>query len=257
VKKPIVFGCTLLIAVSVGDLIAQNRPAETERVITDDVTRAAKEAKVEINQGLLEAFADSASSQREAFTRVLSTVPKEVRVTRLASYLAAKVEAKSTPRSASLTANDLGDFHWGYIARDIRYSPMRLESPKTAKLLSVESTDGQYTFGIKAETIKPGAVVLLPAATGQGAANFTVTFDLGDRKALWTGSPVGGQVSVVAAGTSKGCEIFVNSKPPSATVYFNGKEWYAVTNTSAVRDPGTWEVICGFRNTKIGMSKES
>ena len=42
--------------------------------------------------------------------------------------------------------------------------------------------------------------------------------------------------------SSAGCVIYVYSSPSSAKVFFNGREWYAPTATSSVRDPGIWEV---------------
>jgi hypothetical protein len=208
--------------------------------VAEDVTKAAKEANVQTTALLLDAFVQAATRQTAAFTQVYATVPKDQRVARLAKYLTAKVNVR--PGSTSLTGKDLGDFHWGYIARDTKYAPLRLESSEPAKLLTVESTGVAFDFSVKSESIKPGTVILFPTAPGQEGGNVSAAFELGNRKALWSGDLTGGNVKVVSATTSRGCEIFINSTPTKATVYFNDKKWYERTNTSAVRDPGSWEV---------------
>jgi len=242
-KMSIISVIALLISVSVGSLEAQDHQAGAEAIrkkISEDVTIAAKEANIGANAALIEAFVDVGSSQIGSFRQVYASVPKNDRVARLAQYLTAKAQIGGIP--ANVTINDLGDFHWGYIARDMKYSPLRLETSKAVKLLTVESTGGPYNFSVKSESIKPGTVILFPTAPAQELVNVSATFKLGNQKAIWTGNPEAGKLKVVSATTSKGCEIFINSVPPKAAVYFNGKEWYARTNTSAVRDPGSWEV---------------
>ncbi len=251
----ILFSLTLLGAVAAESAVAQDgRPVvETAKLeIADDVRRAATTAKVEPNDRLVRAFADSAYGQSDALALVYSTVLKDDRVVRLARYLTAKAEAKASLPVTSVTADDLGDFHWGYLARDVRYSPARLESVKGAKfkLATLESSGIQYNFGAKGQPIHPGSAVLLPVAMGESAGTVTLTFDVGNRKALWTGSTDARQFSVAAASTSQGCEIHVNSVPPEATVYFNGREWHRLTNTKSVHAPGTWEVVVRLQGRK-------
>lgn len=244
-KRSIILGLGLVIICSFGGLTAQDTmalPAEQKQKLIDDLASAAKEARIEFNDQLVKAFTDSALSQKKVFTHIYDTIPKDVRAKRFARYLAAKSEAKTSLPPSSTTEIDLDDFNWGYLARDIQYSPMRLDSAKAAKLRIIESVGEKYIFDIKAKGIKPGNVVLLPVVSDQGRGYVTVTFDLADSKALWTGLPTGGQLKVVAAETSKGCEILVNSDPPEAAVYFNGEKWHEITNTSAVQDPGNWEV---------------
>lgn len=259
-KKASVYGLSLVIVCSFVAFTAQDSRAEPEALtheVTDDLAQAAKEARVQFDDKLVKSFAYSVSSQSKSFTQVYNTVPKDARVTRLARYLTAKSKAKTGFPSTSMIGIDLSDFHWGYIASDFQYSSMRLDSAKTAKLRSVESSGEQYIFGMEAEGIKPDSVVLLPVATDQGGANVTAMFDLGNAKALWTGSPSSGHLKVVAAGTSKGCEIFVKSTPPKAVVYFNRKEWYEPTNTSVVQDPGSWEVLVRLQGYKEWREQRS
>jgi hypothetical protein len=251
-KKKIFYGLALLILCLFGGANAQSTagPLERKHEVNDDLIQAAKKARVELNDELLKAFTDSASSQNEAFRQVYAGVPKDARVTRLARYLAAKSEANSSFASMGVMSLDLSDFHWGYLAHDIQYSPMRLDSVKAAKLHSMESSGEKYIFGSKGESIKPNNLILLPVLNGQQGTKVTATFDLGNAKALWTGGPAGGHLKVAAPATSKGCEIFIKSTPSNAAVYFNRKEWYQTTDTSAVRDPGSWEVVVRLEGYK-------
>lgn len=243
-KLPIYSVLTLFVALSVSNLSAQDYKTEAEmnkKRVAEDVTQAFKKANVQGSASLFNAFADTASRQTATFEQVYATVPRDQRVTRLAHYLAEKV--KASPATATLTYSDFGDFNWGYIVHDIGYLPLRLESSGPAKLLTLESVGGRYEFSAKGISIKPGTVILFPTAPGQELAIVSATFELANQKALWTGSPAVGTLKIASAMTTRGCEIFVNSNPPKAAVFFNGKEWYRRTNTSAVHDPGSWEVI--------------
>jgi hypothetical protein len=213
----------------------QLEPGKIKVEVSEEVRQAATDANVIVNPRLVHAFVDAASSQDAAFAGIYGSVPKNVRVARLARYLTAKEIA--SPSIPGGSVRNLSDFHWGYLARDINYASARLETPKEAKLLRVESPGGPYDFSTESEKIKPGMAIVLPAV------NMTATFEIGDKKAMWTGNPADGIVKVVAASTSQGCEIVIRSKPSAAAVYFNSKEWYRPTDTSAVRDAGTWEVI--------------
>ncbi len=259
-KIPIVLGFSLLITLPVENLIAQERQPESGALgvkVVEEVTRAANAAKVKADEPLLRAFADAASGQATDFAYVYNTVPTDVRVARLAGYLTAKAAARTHPPSGGVTSDDLKDFHWGYIAKNNKYSPIRLQSPKPARLVSVESMKDLYVFALKEPWIQPNAVFLLPTAVDPMDPNVTVTFVIDNAKAAWTGIPAHGRLTVMVAGTSKGCEIYVNSVPIGAAVYFNKKEWHARTNTSSVRDPGTWEVILrldGHREWRVERS---
>lgn len=253
-KVGLALGLTGVFAVVAGTLMAQDRPTEVSALraeVAADIRQAASRAGVEGSDLLVIPFVDSAVSQKETFAQVYSTVARDVRVNRLARYLSAKAAAKSSPPSARVSGDDLADFHWGYVARDIEFSSVRLDSPKPAKLVSVESPDGRYAFAaVKPTEFKPGSKILLPVSAGQSGENLTLTFALGDAQALWTGSPKAGPLSLTAAATSKGCEVLVNSKPDKASIYFNGKEWHELTNTAVVHDPGTWEVIVRLKGYK-------
>ncbi len=250
----IISGLALMITISGNDLLAQERRAETETLrasVAEDVTLAAKQANLKSNDRLVTAFIDAAASQKMEVERVYAAVPKDVRVERLARYLRAKAATKTDLSPGSITPDDVTDFHWGYIAHDVEFSPMRVVGPKSARLRSVESTGSSYAFMRRGQEITPGEVFLLPTAARPAEADLAVTFELGNARMVWTGRPAGGgPLTVMAARTSRGCEIFINSIPTGAIVYFNGKEWYTRTNTSSVRDPGTWEVtlrLDGYR----------
>lgn len=244
-----IFVFSVLFPSGIAHTLAQETPPATERVtleVKDDVSRAAIAANVTFSDAWLSGFVDSAADQPIAFDKVYKSVPRDVRVARLARYLMAKgvLEGKPPSRRLTLTEKDLGDFHWSYVGRDTVYSKVQMKSASPAKLLFVDTTDGQYQFGKQAFEIQPGGVILVPRTSTKGDSTSTLQFDLGDnKKALWTGDPDAGQLVIVAAGTTKGCEIFVNSRPDKATVYFNGSKWYVTTNTSSVRPAGRIEVV--------------
>ncbi len=250
-KLPIYSVLTLFVALSVSNLAAQDYKTEAEmnkKRVAEDVTQAFKKANVQGSALLLNAFADTASGQTATVAKVYATVPRDQRVTRLAHYLAAK--AKASPAFINLTYSDFSDFNWAYIVHDIGYLPLRLESSGPAKLLALESIGGRYEFSAQGTSIIPGAVILFPAAPGQELAIVSATFELANQKALWTGSLSVGILKIASTMTTRGCEIYVNSTPPKAAVFFNGKEWYRRTNTSAVHDPGSWEVTVRLKKYK-------
>lgn len=243
-KMSIISAIALLVSFSVGNLEAQEHLSDTKMIrstISEDVKMAAKAANIWDNASLIEAFVDLGSSQIDSINQVYKSVPKKGRVARLAQYLTAKDKIGGIP--VMVTSNDLGDFHWGYLAGNTKYLPLILDSPMAAKLVKIESDSDRYGFLAKGEGFRPGTAILIAVVSGQENAKMSATFELGDRKALWTGNPTEGVLKIVYAKTSRGCEIYVNSKPPQATVYFNGNEYYKQTNTSAVREPGLWEVI--------------
>jgi PEGA domain len=249
-KIPLSSLLMLVFATCSDNLVAQTLLPEisNERsMIGEDVKQAAIEAKVKIDPALLNAFVNAAKSQTLDFNGVYKSVPRDIRITRLARYLS----ARDSTTEGLTQLSTVRDFQWGYLARDLGYAPVRLETVKEAKLLRIESADGPYEFSSDYGNIRPGGPIVLPEMY------MTATFSIDDKKAYWTGRPKVGTLQVVPASTSRGCEIFVISNPSEATVLFNGKEWYARTNTSSVRDPGTWEVIVRRNGYKEWRSQRS
>ncbi|HXF65696.1 MAG TPA: PEGA domain-containing protein [Burkholderiales bacterium] len=237
----------LLAVAYISNLSAQNQQevVTLKPEVAEEVSLAAAKAKVEANPFLIGGFVNAASNQKGAFGNVYNNVPKDVRVARLARYLSAKQVANAESFPSGGPIRTVGDFHWGYLTREVSFAVARLDTPMEAKLLRIESPAGLYDFAHAGQTIKHGMAFVMPAG------DLTATFDLGAKKAIWTGNPSAGIVKVVAARSNQGCEIFVKSKPSGAAVYFNGKEWYQRTDTSSVRDPGTWEVVVklqGYRD---------
>jgi hypothetical protein len=89
-----------------------------------------------------------------------------------------------------------------------------------------------------------GSAIVLPLLGNE------LTFEgkSGDSRVAWTGVGLMPNTGAIEASVAKssasteGCEIYVTSKPAGAAVTFNGKRYYRSTNTSSVRDPGTWVV---------------
>jgi len=175
---------------------------------------------------------------------VYRTVPSDVRVLRLSRYLSAKA-ATSSGAATEVMRGELPDFHWDYIARELRYAPIKYQGVTPASLISIESGNDRYVFPRDMRSVvKPGAALLLPTSL-KGSNEFTVTFAFDMGRGLWTGTAAHGVMRVAAARDSRGSEILVNSEPPEATVYFNGKPWRELTNFTrpVIQEPGIWEVL--------------
>lgn len=245
-KISILIDLALLAATYVSNVVAQSQleVSTSKPKVAEEVRLAGTNARVETNPLLIEGFVSAAANQKGAFAGVYRNVPKDVRVARLASYLTAKELANAGVSSSGGPRMAVGDFHWGYLTHELSYAAARLEAPVDAMLVRVDFHSGLYEFSDSGQKIRPGTALVMPAV------DLTATFELGNRKAVWTGNPAGGIVRVVAASTNRGCEIFVRSKPSNAMVYFNGKEWYRRTDTSSVRDAGMWEVVVKLEGYK-------
>ena len=267
---------TAILILSLGsNFNAQSDQSEDEmlrNMISEDVNIASKEANIEANESLLKAFVDIGFSQKSSAKQVYASVPKNVRIARLAYYMLTKAQVGGMP--SNVTSDGLGDFHWGYIAKNTKYLPFRLDSPGTAKLVRIEYVNGLFDFYTKGIGIQPGTALLVPTFSDQVNANVSATFELGDHKALWTGNPhrsstfemdeykplgsadsIGNVLKVGYSETRKGCEIYIYSQPPQATIYFNDKKYHEPTNTSSVRVPGIWEVVVHRKGFKEWRDK--
>lgn len=241
-NRVFLYGLTILLMLNGERTVAADDAGALKALrdeISAEVSQAAKEAQIEMNANLRQAFIDAASRQSADALHVYKTVPKESRINRIAEYLAAKKDVEPMSR-LSVGA----DFHWGYVGRDLHYSPVRLRSAGPVTLQIVESRGTIYS-PYKGGTIKPGEKFILPSERPYDVkgTEITVTFNVGESKGYWSGSPSSAaDVYIKTAGTTRGAEIFVNSNPSGAKVYFNRREWYQLTNTSSVRDPGIYEV---------------
>ncbi|MBW1915561.1 MAG: PEGA domain-containing protein [Deltaproteobacteria bacterium] len=265
---------TLLILLSVSNLAAQdhNNLSESDKQkISEDLTLAAEKANISTDDWLLKALYNSAHSQLKFYRHVYKNVKQEQRVDRLSQFLTTKEQF--TFVSDTYYAHHMDDFHWRYIENDIKYSPFKLDSSTAAKLVKVEFEGKQYDF-LNDKGIQPGSIILLPAISDQEGANCSATFQLRNQKALWTGwtgrthvrehiAPIWPKFSsttdlkLATTWTRRGCEIYINSEPSNATVYFNGEEWYSKTNTSAVLDTGSWEIKICLEGYKDWIEKRS
>jgi hypothetical protein len=237
-----------LVVMFSAEVAAQNRQAAGEANaarVAGDVREASAAARVPVDQSGVAAFVSSAKMQGNPSRDVYRTVPSDVRVSRLSRYLSAKA-ATSSGMSSVVTPEDLPDFHWGYIATDVRYAPIKYQGATPASLLSIESGDSKYVFPATRDTrsyIQPGSAVLLPMSFN-GSNEFTVTFAFDMGRGVWTGMAADGVMRVAASRDSRGCEIVVNSRPDKATVYFNGNQWRELTDTRPViQEPGIWEIL--------------
>jgi hypothetical protein len=168
-----------LVVMSSAEVAAQNRQAAEEvnaARVAGEVREASAAARVPIDQSGVAAFVRAAKMQGNLSTDVYRTVPSDVRVSRLSRYLSAKA-AISSGITAVVTPESLPDFHWGYIATEVRYAPIKYQGATPASLISIESGDSKYVFPTRdaRSHIQPGSAVLLPMSL-KGSNEFTVTF---------------------------------------------------------------------------------
>lgn len=238
------FGFAILAVMFAGNGAAQDNEASNAVRVTADVRQASAVAGVPVDQSGVAGFLKAAKIQGPVTANVYGLVPSNVRVQRMSRYLTAKAMASREASTQGVKLQDLPDFHWDYIAKDVGYAPVRYQSTMPASLVRIESADTKYEFQKEGVAqLTPGAVVLLPI-TMKDNDQFTVTFAFDKGIGIWTGTPDVEVMRVSTATDSRGCEIVVNSRPDKATVYFNGKPWREVTNTRPViLQPGTWEVV--------------
>lgn len=238
---------------------AQVVPGQTTQVFIRDLKLAERAANVDVDDGAEQALLASANQQVVSFSGLFLNVPTETRVLRLANYLSAKSEAKSKAgKFGTIFKSDIFDFNLGLLAQDYTFYPVRVQGVLGARLEQLEAPGMNLIYKNAAEYL-PGedSMLLLPLPKDVEMKPVTVTFSSRESKLLWTGNASSRWIQLVAAGTSKGCEIDVSSTPSGATVVFNGREWRHPTQTKSVHDPGRYEVIIrknGFkewRETKV------
>ncbi|MCK6429601.1 MAG: PEGA domain-containing protein [Burkholderiaceae bacterium] len=249
----------------VGPDQAQERASdisEPAATLEAEVKLAVRMAKLKPDDHLASRFGQIAVGQKDEFNRIHKATTKDERVDRLARYLSAKAAAKGDVTGTLYVGpSDLGDFHWAYLERDITYSPTRfVDSSATLKVLrlkSIEVPGIRYEFGATGLAIESGQAFVLPRVAGQEYGKVTATFEGAGVHALWTGSTSATTVTVAAPTTSQGGEIHVNSSPPGAEVYFNGRRWHRLTNTKSVHDPGTYEVVIRLAGHREWRTKQA
>jgi len=221
------------------NLTAQNSNyniTDIEDQVTKDITLASRKSKLQVDPNLLVgAFLEKGRIQKIQLKMVYDSVPRKQRIEVLANYLKEKSQIKELKFGFSI--DELNDFHWAYLASDIKFTAVQLKSVKASKLVKIETHNSTYDFlGIE-KPIQPGGPFLMPIMP-----NINATFESGVQLSMWTGNPSLNDLFVPYASTKRGCEIHIKSIPDNATVFFNKKKWYRTTNTSAVHKPGTWKV---------------
>lgn len=224
--------------------------------VWEDVGAAADIAKVRPKDQWSRAFKGTADQQPGAVAHAYDAMSSEARVKGLADFMI--VKSLNRPASA-LTPSDLYDFHWGYVGKGFKFYPVRLTGFEdiAAQLQSVEVGGSKYEFGENGHSVRGADAMVLPSDARGIVQDVTVTFEIGTRKAVWTGRPAGGIVEVSPATTSQGCEIHVRSDPGGATVFFNGTQWHRRTETKSVHAPGEWEVIVRLDGYKEWRAKRT
>ena len=151
-------------------------------------------------------------------------------------YLSAK---KVAGAPNTLSEKEVSDFSWYYVSHKTALAPVRITSPTDATINMVETTGFYVSYQIDLEGGKATALVVPIKANSFSIHAKTVEGDL-----IWSATgATSAQLCSFWVGPSSGCSVYVNSVPENATVYFNGMQYYQLTNTSSVRDPGLCKVV--------------
>ena len=222
-----------------------------DATLRSEIAKASTDARVKLSSNAVDGLIALAKEQQSTVTKIYATVPADDRVGRVAKYLTAKQGLDT----ATTVVSAVDDFHWGYLSKNFDYVPIVFGGKTNAKLAEVEVFgSGSFAFAGTGRDVKPAMKFLVPVVKSSIDSGMTVAFDLGNHKAIWTGQADAGTIEVVAAATTKGCEVHVTSKPTQAKVYFNQRLWYQPTNTSVVRDPGALEVLvqlAGYKDYRV------
>lgn len=190
---------------------------------------SAEHQKIELNQEIFEFFSRMWQISSTKMIGRVDTISADELVKRLDQYFIAK---KFLAGREHLKPSDLRDFTWPDIFAGSRW--ISIQIPDSLKLLKLQVGEDLRNF----ESISDLDWLAVPAV------DFTVQTIFVNNVLIvqhYSGVPPSGEVQLAAA-PPQGCEIYVNSVPQKASVYFNSKKYHRDTNTSSVRDHGTWEV---------------
>jgi len=189
----------------------------------------------DVDEPAFDALREIYAQQSKKCKEATEITPKH-RASRIEAYFLAKMGNKK-----AIGSNDLGDFSCDYLTRDVKLRSARLEIKEPVSLRSA-NIDGVMIDYPGISEMQRGQTILVPIGAGS-TENVTLTgMTRAGKKVTWTGPSLSDVVSFSTGGTSAGCEIYVNSEPSKATVYFDDREWYQKTKTSSVRDPGKLKV---------------
>jgi PEGA domain-containing protein len=237
----------------------QAEPSHTATSISDkysalfvEAQNAAKTFGLSFDSYAEDSLRVTLSPEKVNCLRITAATTSQARAQRLRSYFSAK--AGSTT-SQSLTRGDLADFSCDYLATDFRFVPAVVRASGPVTLMGAFSNGKVVSYSdLK---VQAGNTILLPVV-GALSGGLTISASgFSGGSVIWTGSadkstvdsPL--TVTFTTSSTTEGCEIYVNSEPKEAAVFFNGTVWYKLTNTSVVRDPGPLKVkltIAGYED---------
>lgn len=162
-----------------------------------------------------------------------STTPESLNK-KLGAYFEIK---KLSGIQANLSDKDVADFNWNFVHGSDLVS-VRIISPIAARIQKVTSKDLSMSYNIALEANKDMALAI--PINGE---SFSLHASTAKGNLIWTATGVPSSKKITfPSSLSKGCEIYVNSEPDKAIVYFNDKEYHWPTNTSSARDPGKRKV---------------
>lgn len=232
-KVLLVLFFVIFIGPSVGIGQEQEKRLKTiEGVLADE----SKKSGVQIDETAKSQILQKYKTASDETKKFIDSTSSESLKMQIGNYLAVK---KLAGAPNILSKKDVSDFTWEYM----RYNPdlvsVRITPSTYATIQMVTTKDISIPYHIVLEGKKDTQLVI-----PKKGDSFSIRATTAEGSLIWTATGVSPPGDIVfLASLSKGSEIYVNSDPDKATVYFNDKKYYRTTNTSSVRPPGKWKVM--------------
>ena len=158
-------------------------------------------------------------------------------------YLNAK---RLTGAPSELSREDVSDFSWGCVPLQTDFIPVTISATTSTSIQTIKTGGATIELHFKLEEGKLYTPVF--PIIENSFSIYGKTYD--GRNLIWTVSGIKPFEGIIFLKTyySQECEVYINSDPDNAYVYFNNKKYYRNTNTSTVRDPGQCKVTIKKEN---------
>lgn len=139
-----------------------------------------------------------------------------------------------------LSKRDVIDFNWDEMSQDVDLVLVKIIPPSNSQISLI--TTGNGALSIKTSIFledKKENIIIVPAK-----GTFSINAVTHNKPFVLSGtSDLSSDTFKFFPIITQGCEVYVNSDPPEATIYFNGKKYYKPTNTSSARYSEKLKVI--------------